>query len=120
MDHDIERLVLERDVEDFTGLWELVWEMYGQHRVEPEATAVVRAAVKNLLDRQWVSLFRGRSFAGDQVPLSDDEVDRALESNDSWQAPSPSQEHVRIAATPEGERAFLGHPRERDDPTRSL
>ena len=104
----VERLILERAVEDFTGLWELVWDLCGRGKVETEAISNLGAAVKNLLDRKWVSVIRGHTFDGDQVTLSRDEVDRALANNDSWREPAPREEQLRIAATPDGERAYFG------------
>jgi hypothetical protein len=106
---EMERLALERAVEDFTGLWELAWD-FGA-RFPDNADNVVpnaRKAIGDLLDRAWVSLYHGVRFDGDQVALPLTEAKRLLTRKESWEEPAPGDVHLRIGATPKGEQAYHG------------
>ena len=106
---EMERLALERAVEDFTGLWELAWDFDARFPgrgddVVPNA----RKAIDDLLERGWVSLYRGVRFDGDQVAVPSTEAKRLLARKESWQEPAPSEVQLRIGATPKGELAYRG------------
>lgn len=91
--------ILERAVEDYTGLWELL------PLDASSSFTAVRAEVQELLKRGWITLFRGISFDGDENVV-DSEIDEVLRDKNSWRVPEGSRAHFRIGATVAGERAF--------------
>ncbi len=96
---DLITSILERAVEDYTGLWELL------PLDTSNSSTAVRAEVQELLKRGWVTLFRGISFDGDEKVV-DSEIDEVLRDKHSWRVPEGSQVHFRIGATVAGERAY--------------
>lgn len=105
---DLITSILERAVEDYTGLWELLpLDTSGLSSSSADSCPAVRAEVQELLKRGWITLFRGISFNGDEKVV-DSEIDEILRDKHSWQVPEGFRVHFRIGATVVGERAYYG------------
>lgn len=104
---DLQRSILDRAVEDYTGLWELIDdpETSSPRRSPAEVHAGINTAVAQLLERGWIALYRGVSFDGDQHVVTKAAND-ILNARRNWSPPEGDEEHFRIAATPQGERAY--------------
>ena len=105
---DAERRILSSAVEDYTGLWELLWELSTARSggVSNADRALAETALRSLLDRGWVALYRGREFAGEEQPVPAMEFDSVLAQDESWSEPAKGAIQVRVAATQAGEDEF--------------
>lgn len=101
--------ILDMAVDDFIGLWEILWRtrsLVPEGR-EEEVRLTATDQTRDLLEQGLVALFRGTRFAGDEVPLSRDEALAVLSDADQWEPPPQGDAtHVRLAATREGEKAY--------------
>jgi len=101
------RAILERAVEDYYGLWEVLWRARREHQEgETDAWLTAEKAVRRLIADGYVILYTGLSFDGDQVSLSDTKASAVLRERDNWKVPQPNQLQYRIGATDSGERQF--------------
>lgn len=110
MDNTTSLLILA--AEDFTGLWDAVFEMAHESSAEEAA----RRALKELLKGGHIRLFRGVNPAlHAPVELDHDEVQDALAPGPQWSVPAEGTEGelVYFAATAEGveliQRLHWGH-----------
>ena len=107
---DLRATILDLAVDDFTGLWEIVWR--GQSLMpEVPDDHVIQEAKKHalaLIESAALAVFRGRKFDGDQVQLSTTEAIAAASEQNNRRAPDHGQTHIRVAATEAGERAYRG------------
>lgn len=100
--------ILETAVEDFYGLWEVVW---GLHNLLPDSgesglRSVAEREIRELLAKGWVSLFRRNGAEGEERPLPPDEVESAVLDQKNWEEPKANSMQILIGATEEGERVY--------------
>jgi len=103
--------ILDLAVDDYTGLWEVVAAM---RKIYPERndldlkdTAVI--AIKQLLKEGFIGVYRGNNFSGEETKLKAAEAFAALSDERNWAWGAPKlHDHIRLAATGEGERAYYG------------
>ena len=104
-----EHLVLDLAVDDYTGLWEIVW---GIEASRPNADMLAagelaKRAVHALLEKGYIEIYEGRKFNGDEhrIPRSDRRAVLATEAY--WNPPLAADfVHVRVSATEAGEHAY--------------
>lgn len=106
----VEIAVLDAATEDYTGLWEILWEV---RRVLPgaredEILQVAQATVRTMLSKGWLATYRRVGAAGSESPLPVDDVDTAIRDSASWQEPGPHSQQILVASTDEGDRAYFG------------
>lgn len=103
------KCILWLAIEDYSGLWEVVWEInsrYGELS-ETERLVLARQVVRDLASRGWVALYRCQEPYGDMVPLSPEEYDEVLLNPANWEPPTADSVSIRIGATEAGERAYF-------------
>lgn len=103
------REILSLATEDYYGLWEVRRRL---HAIFPglEDSAIRQLAantVGELLERGWVGLFTGTLRTNDVRRLAREELASILGESTSWDEPRNDEENLMIAATPEGEAAYL-------------
>jgi hypothetical protein len=98
------RIVLLQANEGYSGLYAIIWELSTVHAGSTlgERYAAAEQAVRELIERGWISLYRSRAHPEDIDPATVAEV---LSNPVSWY---PEYAGVRIvfAATEEGKRAY--------------
>jgi len=110
----VEHEILDSGVDDYTGLWEIVWWLNGQFpgASPDERLDAARRGVGELLRRGWIELYRGDRFAGDEPQDVATDIDAIFSDPAAWDAPRQEDKtHIRFAATDEGERAYFSTPR---------
>jgi len=105
----VERCVLWASVEDFVGLWEVVYLLAGgcPDVAEDERPSVARATVGALLERGYVRLWRREGSWGRPELLAGEQVADVLAEDIHWRAPAPGGPNVLLASTAEGRALFL-------------
>jgi len=101
-------MILDLAVDDYTGLWELVWGVQSSTQEDERRSniALLRTELEELVAQGAVAFFRGINFNGDEVAVSVDEVPGLLANNQSWEPPEPNSSHLRLLATEEGQRKY--------------
>jgi hypothetical protein len=95
-------------IEDYSGLWEAVWELNTARPAAPADSnrSIAREAVEYLLEREWVQIYRVREPDGSPTPVTADEARRLLDTPSSWEPPCAGGTSIRIGATEKGEEAY--------------
>lgn len=106
----IEQEVLSAAVEDYTGLWEILWQLNNEFPGAPpfENRRAATRVIASLVDRGLVALYLGSDFPSGARRIALDEVAEVLRADANWSEPPPHAEHVRLAATDAGERELYG------------
>jgi hypothetical protein len=104
---EVERMLLDHAVDDFTGLWEVNWWLDYRFPDESPATRrqMAESCLRNLVSRALVELFRGTTFQGDEVVVPVVEIDAAL-ADDEWEPSAADKLHSRFLATDAGQSHF--------------
>ena len=106
-----ERMVLSSANEDYFGLYEIIWELNSTFPQEGlgEKYAAAEAAVRSLLARGWIQLYRRKGgFNRDSPtyePVELDTIEEVLSNPVSWY-PEYANERIECTATEDGERAY--------------
>ncbi|HEV7935273.1 MAG TPA: hypothetical protein VGP70_23545 [Actinomadura sp.] len=102
------KAVLWAAIEDYSGLWEIVWEL---NTLDPEGAEkqhiqMSKAIVRDFLNRDWVQLFWCQEPYGGVTLIAEKEIGQVLADAASWMPPDPEAVSVRVSATDAGERMY--------------
>ncbi|MGI8860528.1 MAG: hypothetical protein ACR2HO_10315 [Rubrobacteraceae bacterium] len=103
------RDVLGSAVEDYCGLWEVVWELNTQYLEisQHERYSAAKSIVRTLISQGWVDLYEDRGLGGrDLEPLRREAYEQTLSDQANWESPIPKSKAVWIGATDAGEEAY--------------
>jgi hypothetical protein len=105
---DTERTALWLAIEDYSGLWEVVWELRAKDpaRDEGELRGVALTAVRALLNSRLVDLYRCEEPYGELFKMSLPDAQEVLADSRSWDEPAKHAISIRIGATPVGEEVY--------------
>jgi hypothetical protein len=106
----IEREVLSAAVEDYTGLWEILWQLNTDYPETPpeENRRIAARAIASLADRGLVDLYLGTAFPAGARRIDPAQRGQIMHVDAYWNEPAPHAEHVRLAATDAGEKQLYG------------
>jgi hypothetical protein len=109
---NLQRTILDLAVEDYTGLWELVWRVrtVSPSRSEDEARSEAMRTTRQLIEEGLLDLYSGISFTGEQERLDSSDARAVLDNVENWAAAESGAPHYRIAATIAGEAAYRSPP----------
>lgn len=103
-----QRKILEMCVEDGYGLWEILWGLQdlfpGSTHAELRDTA--ESALKELLAKGWIRLFRRNGAAGEEIVLQPEEAGPAISEQRNWDEPTSDSAQIIVGATAIGEQAY--------------
>lgn len=105
---EIARTLLWACIEDYAGLWELLWEVNSKFPMfsDEERKRGSLEAMQLLLDRGLIKLYRCKEPYGDLSELDADAVRGALSEEDNWKAPEFRDVSIRAGATKDGEALY--------------
>ncbi len=91
-------------VEDYHGLWELLWGLRPLLTKETGADIknYAEKAVRELLSKGWIALFRRVGATGKEIPLQPYEIEDALADPINWVEPAPEAAEILVVATEQG------------------
>ncbi len=112
MMNEDERAILWLAIEDFSGLWETVWQLRSLGPdVDDEVLAQrARNAVAHLLRSGWVDVYRCDEPYGELSLISTDEAVVSLDQPSAWDEPQAGRVSLRIGATENGREAYAQSP----------
>jgi hypothetical protein len=100
--------ILELAVDDFFGLWEVIWSLRsvfpGSNQVE--IRDIAERALRELLLKGWIFLARRSAISAPEVLIQDNEVNDVLLNEETWREPTRDSMQILVAATEEGERIY--------------
>ena len=102
------KAILCASVENYRGLWEIVWELRSEPLNVPddECLETAQQIVRNLLGRRWVTLYTRRTTFQEE-PLPKEEWAMVLADKGVWSEPASANAlAVLIASTDEGKAAY--------------
>lgn len=104
----VERKVLWAAIEDYAGLWEIVWELTSScpEVSESDRQSVAQRAVRDLLVRNCIELYERSEIGGKEQLVSRARWDELLSNEANWHEPSARSTEVLIGATSAGERLY--------------
>lgn len=102
------KILLWACIEDYAGLWELLWEVNSKFPglSESERKRVSLEVVQLLLDKGFIRLYRCKEPYGDLSELDADAVSVALSEENNWKAPELAGVSIRAGATEKGEALY--------------
>ena len=106
-DTNIEKL-LWASMEDYCGLWELVWEINTLHpnNSPRESQHITLHCILDLLSRDLVQLYHCQEPYGRMTMIRRDNYFRYLQDHKVWEPPPPKAHSVRVSATEAGEKYY--------------
>lgn len=106
-DDEIKRTLLWLGIEDYSGLWEAVWELNTRAPEEETSNAALaRRSLQDYLRQGWIELFECEEPEGDLRQLSTTAAMAALQRDGAWKEPAPGTRSIRFSTTPKGESAY--------------
>jgi hypothetical protein len=103
-----QRVILWAAIEDYAGLWELVWELNTAFpdADESEKLATCQQVTRELISDGHVELFRCEEPDGNLTKLPTDEALTLLSALSSWKTPDDDATSLRVSATTSGEKLY--------------
>lgn len=104
----VERKILWAAIEDYAGLWELIWELATScpEVSELERRSVAQRVVRDLLEHNWIDLYERIEIGGKEQLVPRARWDELLSDEANWHEPSTESTEVLIGATPAGEEFY--------------
>lgn len=101
----VERKILWAAIEDYAGLWELVWELASScpEIPEPERKAVAERIVTELLEHGCIELYERHELGGREGLVPKGRWEELLSNELNWHEPAVGSTQVLVGATPFGE-----------------
>src|SRR5436309_14234358 len=108
MNREVERRILWAAVEDYTGLWEIVWD---RANLPPQSTPddrkrLAQSVLRKFIARDWIRLYREETVGGGVQPISSEEFEAEILRASNWDEPQGPTPTIRIGATSKGEAAY--------------
>ena len=106
-----EAMILSSAIEDYRGLCDVILQLDGIYPAAPlgEKYDAADAAIRSLLTRKWIVLYRAEFGPGGerlrQDKLSGELVDQALRDPASWH-PALGEVLIELGSTKAGEKAY--------------
>lgn len=105
---DETKSILWLAIEDYSGLWEAVWQLRTFDPKASEESLVERArtVVERLFDRGLVTLYRCEEPYGQLSEIDRRDAKSVLAAKDSWNEPARDALSFRFGATKAGEEVY--------------
>jgi hypothetical protein len=105
---EVVRRVLWLGIEDYSGLWEVVWELntLRDDKTPAENRATAQEIVTELLEKDLIQIFQCEEPDGSPVAVPMGVAKKILETDSAWEPPGFNGVSWRIGATDKGERAY--------------
>jgi hypothetical protein len=102
------RTALWQAIEDYSGLWELLWELKTQRPEvdDRQLRSEASAAVADLVLRGLIDLYRCQEPYGQLSKIATEEITTVLAEDAVWAEPEKGGISVRMGATQAGEETY--------------
>lgn len=103
MSTGFEKTILFAAIEDYVGLWELLWEFADQPEITEEE---MRPAIADLTQRGLIKLYFCREPYGELSAVEFEGYEKVLANLYCWVVPGVNQTGIRASATKQGEAYY--------------
>lgn len=105
---DYVKILLWACIEDYAGIWELLWEINSKFPELPrsERRRVTFEVIQLLLHNNFVKLYRCKEPYGDLSELDTDAAHLALKEDKNWEPPAIDGVSIRAEATEKGKDLY--------------
>ena len=108
----ITKKILWLGMEDYSGLWEILWEL---NTLYPEISEtkkyeLAQNTVQALIDKGYLNLYRCEEPYDKLSKVSSNEAYSLIDDFESWKEPKPNSISLRIGTTQKGEDAYKSFP----------
>ena len=104
-------IALSDACEDYTGLYELIWEFNTRfpHASSAERLRAAQAALRALLHEGLAAVYRTQWLSDEHFELATADAENAIGSPDSWCSPAdrPDSMYFCFASTDEGDKRYF-------------
>ncbi|MHB8858102.1 MAG: hypothetical protein ACYC6Z_01255 [Thermoleophilia bacterium] len=107
--NDLKRKALWAGIEDYSGLWEFLWEINHEFPDMPESERLdkAKAVISQLLKRRWINIYQYNEPDGNIFLIAENEYPDVINNVDNWQAPSKYRgQSIRFGTTEEGRKVY--------------
>ena len=97
--------ILWSTIEDFVGLWEILWELNSlQQKTNSRDDAI---KILNFLQANKLITFYFSKWGSDElIKISEEEVSKLIANDTYWSPPELGQECIKVGSTKEGEDVY--------------
>ncbi|MHB8143975.1 MAG: hypothetical protein ACYDGX_10080 [Thermoleophilia bacterium] len=105
---EFKKIALWAGIEDYSGLWEFLWEINGKfpNLSMREREEVAKKTIVRLLKNDWIKLYRYREPNGELISVKRNEYLEIVNDRKNWEAPEFDGISVRFGTTKMGEKAY--------------
>jgi len=105
---ELAKILLWACIEDYAGLWELLWEVNSKfpEYSESERKHLSLEVAKLLLERGGIKLYRCQESYGNLSELDLESARAVLNGESNWEAPDFEGISIRAGATKKGEALY--------------
>lgn len=105
---ELARRVLWLAIEDYSGLWEVIWELnsLAPSRDSGQSRVLAKRLVHDLLVKGLIQIYRCQEPDGELLAVPTADGKKILERTDAWKPPEFDGCSWRIGATEKGEQAY--------------
>jgi hypothetical protein len=102
------KVILWACIEDYAGLWELLWEVNSAFPeiTEDERREQCSGLLLQMLERDLVNIYQCQEPYGELIPLKISEAREVLVNRVNWKAPELNAISIRVGATLLGNEVF--------------
>lgn len=97
--------ILLSTIEDYTGLWEIIWEFnsFTPSQVDEEKKKQAKAILVSLLDQEFVSFYTCKWGSDHREKLSSLAARALMDIDENWNPPKLNDECILVGSTEKGE-----------------
>lgn len=96
--------ILWSSIEDYVGLWELVWELNSSGL--SDSRSLVDSILKYLLKEKLIKLYYSKWGKDELLEIDNEHVSSLLLDSKYWEAPSLDQLCIKVGSTIKGEEYY--------------
>lgn len=107
MNKGILKKILWAGIEDYSGLWEIFWEVetIQKNNDYDVVKKVINETLQYLLDEGLINLFFCKEPYGKMTKI-DENFQDVLANDNFWLPPSKNETSLRVGTTPKGEKYY--------------
>lgn len=105
---DVAYKILWSTIEDYVGLWEILWELNSLFPENGQKENQVRAKqiLKHFLEQNLVTFYMSTWGSDKLTELQFKEASKMLNGEKYWQAPQKNEQCIKIGNTEKGEKCY--------------
>lgn len=107
---EITKKILWLGIEDYSGLWEILWDLKTQDPLlsEGESYEMARDALQTSIKEGYLKLYRCQEPYGELTEIPSEQAYSLVQDPKNWQEPQANSLSLRIGTTETGQEIYRG------------